>query len=93
MLPSIPSSLLPVTAQQDSSKPRPEVSPITPVVKSAAQSAVTQGRHQSQEMTDDMNEQRGHRHTEHMVENPIAESVDAAMEEIPRQGTRIDIKI
>ncbi len=49
MLPPIPHSLAPVTAQQDVPKPRPDITPVTPPSESAKESAIELDRRHPQE--------------------------------------------
>ena len=49
MLPPIPHSLMPVTAQQDVPKPRPDIPPVTPPSESAKESAIELDRRHPQE--------------------------------------------
>ena len=49
MLPPIPHSLQPVTAQQDVPKPRPEIPPVTPVEPSSSESSVSLEKRHPQE--------------------------------------------
>jgi len=49
MLPPIPHSLAPVTAQQDVPKPRPDIPPVTPPSESAKESAIELDRRHPQE--------------------------------------------
>ena len=58
MLPPIPQSLVPVTAQQDVVKPRPDIPPVTPMQESAQESAVGLDKRHPQEAEELLREEQ-----------------------------------
>lgn len=98
MLPPIPLSLAPVTAQTDVMKPRPDIAPVTPVNQSSNESAVELDRRHPQEAEELMREQqrRQQRHgytPEELAEGEVAEEDEPLLEEIPRQGLWVDVEV
>ena len=63
MLPPIPHSLAPVTAQQDVPKPRPDIPPVTPPSESAKESAIELDRRHPQEAEMLLYEEQRRRHS------------------------------
>ncbi|MEK1904137.1 MAG: aspartate-semialdehyde dehydrogenase, partial [Pseudomonas sp.] len=61
MLPPIPHSLAPITAQQDVIKPRPDIQPVTPVNESSQESAVELDRRHPQEAEELLREEQRRR--------------------------------
>ncbi|MBC9251608.1 aspartate-semialdehyde dehydrogenase [Pseudomonas alcaligenes] len=98
MLPPIPQSLPPVTAQQDVPKPRPDIAPVTPASESAKESAVELDRRHPQETEMLLREEQRRRQrrgytAEEMAEGEVAEQDEKALEELPRQGLWVDVEV
>jgi hypothetical protein len=98
MLPPIPQGLVPVTAQQDVVKPRPEVPPVTPAQQGAEESAVALDRRHPQEAEALLREEQKRRQrqgysAEELAEGEVAEEDQKALDELPRQGLWIDIEV
>ncbi|TLX53688.1 aspartate-semialdehyde dehydrogenase [Stutzerimonas nosocomialis] len=98
MLPPIPTGVIPVTAQQDVVKPRPDIAPVTPVQPSADESAVGLDRRHPQEAEEMLREEqrRRQRHgytPEELAEGETDEQDKAELEELPRQGLWVDIEV
>lgn len=97
MLPPIPHSLAPVTAQQDPVKPRPEIPLVTPTQGAAAESAVTLDRRHPQEVAERLREEQRRRqrqgHTpQEMAENQSEEETPG-LDDLPRQGLWVDVEV
>lgn len=98
MLPPIPQGLIPVTAQQDAVKPRPDIAPVTPVQQSAQESAVGLDRRHPQEAEELLREEQkrrqrqGHTPAE-LAEAEVPEVDEQTLEQLPRQGLWIDIEV
>ncbi len=97
MLPPIPHSLAPVTAQQDPVKPRPEIPLVTPAQGAAAESAVTLDRRHPQEVAERLREEQRRRqrqgHTpQEMAENQSEEETPG-LDDLPRQGLWVDVEV
>lgn len=80
MLPPIPLSLVPVTAQQDIPKPRPEMVPVTPIQASAQESLLTPDRRHPQESFELIYEELQH-HKQHQEHHAESKSEEEAVEE------------
>ncbi|RJG14067.1 aspartate-semialdehyde dehydrogenase [Pseudomonas cavernicola] len=99
MLPPIPHSMMPVTAQQDPVKPRPDIPPVTPLQGSANESAVAlDKRHPQEAEASQREEQRRRRQrrgytAEELAEGEVAAEDQALFEELPRQGLWVDIEV
>ncbi|MFG0379850.1 aspartate-semialdehyde dehydrogenase [Pseudomonas sp. zbq_18] len=99
MLPPIPHSLAPVTAQQDVVKPRPDIPPVTPASESANESAVGLDKRHPQEAEELLREEQRRRQRRGYTPQELAElEADAAeaeklLEEIPRQGLWVDVEV
>lgn len=98
MLPPIPHSLAPVTAQQDVIKPRPEVPPVTPAAQSAKESGVSLEKRHPQEAEELLREeqrrrQRGRYSAAELAEGEVDEADAQRLEELPRQGLWVDVQV
>lgn len=99
MLPPIPHSLMPVTAQQDVPKPRPEIPPVTPVQASSSESAVSLDKRHPQEAEELLRQEQRRRQQrrgytpEQLAEGEVAEADEAALDELPRQGLWVDVEV
>ncbi len=97
MLPPIPHSLAPVTAQQDQVKPRPDIPPVTPAQGASAEAAITLDRRHPQEVAERLREEQRRRqrqgHTpQEMAETP-AEEEAPGLDDLPRQGLWVDVEV
>ncbi len=98
MLPPIPTGVMPVTAQQDVIKPRPDIAPVTPVQPSADESAVSLDRRHPQEAEEMLREEQRRRQRqgyspEELAEGATDEQDEPGLEELPRQGLWVDIEV
>ena len=97
MLPPIPHSLAPVTAQQDVVKPRPDIPPVTPASESSKESAVELDKRHPQEAEMLLREEQKRRQrrgytAEEMAEGEVIED-EESLEEMPRQGLWVDVEV
>jgi hypothetical protein len=98
MLPPIPHSLVPVTAQQDVVKPRPDIPPVTPTNESSNESAVELDKRHPQEAEELMREEqrrrqrRGYTPAE-LAEGEVKNDDEKLLEELPRQGLWVDVEV
>ena len=99
MLPPIPHSLLPVTAQQDVVKPRPDIPPVPPANESSNESQVELDKRHPQEAEELLREEQRRRQRRGYTPEELAE-LDAAspeqeklLEELPRQGLWVDVEV
>lgn len=98
MLPPIPHSLAPVTAQQDPIKPRPDIPPVTPVAESAKESALSLDKRHPQEAEELLREEQRRRQrrgysAEQLAAGEVADAVDESGEALPRQGLWVDVEV
>ena len=98
MLPPLPHSLIPVTAQQDVVKPRPEIAPVAPVQPSPDESAVTLDRRHPQESAEMLRDEQRRRQRrgyapEELATGETDEQDQAELEELPRQGLWVDVEV
>ena len=98
MLPPIPHSLAPVTAQQDVPKPRPDIPPVTPPSESAKESAIELDRRHPQEAEmllyeEQRRRQRRSYSAEELAEGEVEEGDEKLLEELPRQGLWVDVEV
>jgi len=98
MLPPIPHSMMPVTAQQDALKPRPDIPPVTPLRESANESAVALDKRHPQESEELLREEQRRRQRrgyspEELAEGGLAKADEALLEELPRQGLWVDVEV
>ena len=99
MLPPIPHSLMPVTAQLDVPKPRPDIPPVTPVQASAGESAVSLDKRHPQEAEELLRQEQRRRQqrrgytAEQLAEGEVAEADEAVLDELPRQGLWVDVEV
>lgn len=99
MLPPIPHSLAPVTAQQDVVRPRPEIPPVTPAEGAAGEAAISLDKRHPQEAAEVLREEqrrRQRRRLPPLVEaspEAVAEVLDAELEDLPRQGLWVDVEV
>lgn len=98
MLPIIPAGAIPVTAQQDVVKPRPEVAPVAPVQPSASESSVNLDRRHPQDAEQMLNDERRRRQRRGYTAKELAEgdteALDQdALEQLPRQGLWVDVEV
>jgi len=97
MIPPIPSDVLPVTAQQDPARSRPDVAPVAPVAPAADDAAVGLERHPA-EMTPQEEYSQRQRRRRRQAQGEAAqaegeEAVDEGLGEAPRKGIWIDIEV
>ncbi|HSC84168.1 MAG TPA: aspartate-semialdehyde dehydrogenase [Pseudomonas sp.] len=98
MLPPIPHSLAPVTAQQDVIKPRPDIPPVTPSNESSKESAIELDKRHPQEAEELLREEqrrrqrRGYTPAE-LAEHEVAETDEKELAELPRQGLWVDVEV
>ncbi|MDG9924853.1 MULTISPECIES: aspartate-semialdehyde dehydrogenase [unclassified Pseudomonas] len=99
MLPPIPHSLVPVTAQQDVIKPRPDIPPVTPTNESANESAVGLDKRHPQEAEELLREEQRRRQRRGYTPEELAEleahspEEEKLLEELPRQGLWVDVEV
>ena len=99
MLPPIPHSLVPVTAQQDVVKPRPDIPPVTPANESANESAVGLDKRHPQEAEELLREEQRRRQRRGYTPEELAEleagtaEEEKLLEEMPRQGLWVDVEV
>ena len=98
MLPPIPHSLAPVTAQQDVPKPRPDIPPVTPPSETAEESAIELDRRHPQEAEMLLYEEQRRRQrrgysAEELAEGEVEEGDEKLLEELPRQGLWVDVEV
>ena len=98
MLPPIPQSLVPVTAQQDVVKPRPDIPPVTPMQASAQESAVGLDKRHPQEAEELLREEQRRRQRrgytpQELATGEVAEEDQSVLEELPRQGLWVDVEV
>ncbi|UVE18877.1 aspartate-semialdehyde dehydrogenase [Pseudomonas sp. LS44] len=99
MLPPIPHSVQPVTAQQDPVKPRPEIQPVTPPQAGAQGSGVGMHERDPQEVVERQREEQRRRRqqagysAEQLAEGEVAAEDQALLENLPRQGLWVDIEV
>lgn len=98
MLPPIPHSMMPVTAQQDVLKPRPDIPPVTPLQASANESAIALDKRHPQEAEALLREEQRRRQrrgytAEELAEGEVAKADQALLEELPRQGLWVDVEV
>ena len=97
MLPPIPHSLQPVTAQQDVPKPRPEIPPVTPVEPSSSESSVSLEKRHPQETEELLREEQRRRQRRGYTPEQLAEAepeeVEQALGDLPRQGLWVDVEV
>lgn len=99
MLPPIPHSLAPVTAQQDVVKPRPDIPPVTPANESANESAVGLDKRHPQEAEELLREEQRRRQRRGYTPEELAEleagtaEEEKLLEEMPRQGLWVDVEV
>ncbi|WP_271411439.1 aspartate-semialdehyde dehydrogenase [Pseudomonas sp. Q1-7] len=98
MLPPIPQGLVPVTAQQDVVKPRPEIPPVTPAQESAQESAVGLDKRHPQETEELLREEQRRRQRrgytpQELAAGEVDEEDEAVLRELPRQGLWVDVEV
>ena len=98
MLPPIPQGLVPVTAQQDAVKPRPDIPPVTPTQEGAKESAVSLDKRHPQEAEELLREEQRRRQRrgytpEELASGEVAEADEEALRELPRQGLWVDVEV
>ncbi|CAN7324353.1 aspartate-semialdehyde dehydrogenase [Pseudomonas sp. TUM22785] len=98
MLPPIPHSLVPVTAQQDVIKPRPDIPPVTPATESSEESAIGLDRRHPQEAEELLREEQRRRQrrgytAEEIAEGDVEQADEAVIEQLPRQGLWVDVEV
>ena len=98
MLLPIPTGVIPVTAQQDVVKPRPDIPPVTPVQASANESSVSLDRRHPQEAEELLREEQ-RRQQRRRSAPQSAEELEAAEpgqddgDDLPRQGRWVDVEV
>ena len=98
MLPPIPHSLIPVTAQQDVVKPRPDIAPVTPTAEAAQEDAVGLDKRHPQEVEERLREEqrrrqrRGYTAAE-LAQGEVDEADEPAIDQLPRQGLWVDVEV
>jgi hypothetical protein len=99
MLPPIPHALVPVTAQQDVVKPRPDIPPVTPTSESSSESAVGLDKRHPQEAEELLREEQRRRQRRGYSPEELAElgasspEEEKLLEELPRQGLWVDVEV
>jgi hypothetical protein len=99
MLPPIPQGLVPVTAQQDVVKPRPDIQPVTPAAESAKESGVSLDKRHPQEAEMLLREEQRRRQRrqgytpQEIAQGDIAEEDFDKLKDLPRQGLWVDIEV
>ncbi|MEX6501075.1 aspartate-semialdehyde dehydrogenase [Pseudomonas zhanjiangensis] len=98
MLPPIPHSMAPVTAQQDVVKPRPDIPPVTPVAETAKESGVSLDKRHPQEAEELLREEQRRRQrrgysAEQLAAGVADEVADETGEALPRQGLWVDVEV
>jgi len=98
VLPPIPHGMAPVTAQQDVIKPRPDIPPVTPSAQSAKESGVSLDKRHPQEAEELLREEQRRRQRrgyspEVLAEGEVAETDEAGVEALPRQGLWVDVEV
>ncbi len=98
MLPPIPHSLVPVTAQQDVIKPRPDIPPVTPATASSEESAIGLDRRHPQEAEEMLREEQRRRQrrgytAEEIAEGDVEQADEEVIEQLPRQGLWVDVEV
>ncbi len=97
MLPPIPHSLAPVTAQQDPVKPRADIPPVTPAQGASAEAAITLDRRHPQEVAERLREEQRRRQRKGYTPQEMAEHQDEevtpGLEDLPRQGLWVDVEV
>ncbi|AYC33803.1 aspartate-semialdehyde dehydrogenase [Pseudomonas cavernae] len=98
MLPPIPHSLQPVTAQQDPVKPRPDIQPVTPAQAGAQQGGVGLQQRDPSEVAERLREEQRRRQrqgysAEQLAAGEVAEEDQALLENLPRQGLWVDVEV
>lgn len=98
MLPPIPHSLVPVTAQQDVPKPRPDIPPVTPSNESAKEGSVEMDKRHPQEAEMLLREEQKRRQrrgysAEELAAGEVEEDDETLLEELPRQGLWVDVEV
>ena len=97
MLPPIPHSLQPVTAQQDVPTPRPEIPPVTPVQASSSESSVSLEKRHPQETEELLREEQRRRQRRGYTPEQLAEAepeeLEQALGDLPRQGLWVDVEV
>ncbi len=98
MLPPIPHSLVPVTAQQDVVKPRPEIAPVTPTAETAQEDSVGLDKRHPDEVAERLREEqrrqqrRGYTAAE-LAEGEVDEADEPGIDQLPRQGLWVDVEV
>ena len=98
MLPPIPHSLIPVTAQQDVVKPRPDIAPVTPTAETAQEDSVGLDKRHPDEVAERLREEqrrrqrRGYTAAE-LAEGEVYEVDEPAIDQLPRQGLWVDVEV
>ncbi|SFU05221.1 aspartate-semialdehyde dehydrogenase [Pseudomonas marincola] len=103
MLPPIPQSLPPVTAQQDVNKPKPVVAAVTPAAETSSESALNLDKRHPQDVQDLLREEQRRRQRQVMDAAPDGEEEAEPAEpvaehpliedDLPRQGVWVDIEV
>jgi len=99
MLPPIPHSLVPVTAQQDVVKPRPDIPPVTPSNESSGEASVQLDKRHPQEAEELLREEQRRRQRRGYTPAELAELEAATaeeeklLEELPRRGLWVDVEV
>lgn len=97
MLPPIPHSLAPVTAQQDVVKPRPDIAPVTPTNESANESSVGLDKRHPQEAEELLREEQRRRQRQRQAAGGVQETdeseEESQLEDLPRQGLWVDVEV
>ncbi|KAB0550754.1 aspartate-semialdehyde dehydrogenase [Pseudomonas argentinensis] len=98
MLPPIPHSLIPVTAQQDVVKPRPDIAPVTATAETAQEDSVGLDKRHPDEVAERLREEqrrrqrRGYTAAE-LAEGEVDEADEPAIDQLPRQGLWVDVEV
>lgn len=97
MLPPIPHSLAPVTAQQDPPQKRPDIPPVSPSQGASAEAAITLDRRHPQDVAERLREEQRRRQRQGHTPQEMAESQDEddapGLGDLPRQGLWVDVEV
>lgn len=104
MLPPVPHSLPPVTAQQDPPKPQPVIAPVTPTQAGAGGEGVGLRQRDTQEEAErelqryrererDRERRRARYTPEQLAAGEVAEEDRDLLEYLPRQGLWVDVEV
>ena len=101
MLPPIPQGLAPVTAQQDTPRPRPDIAPVSPAAPGAGNAGVALERRPGEQALNEEYQRRRKRRQladgtpggEALEELEAVEELSDEVRDAPRKGLWIDIEV